>query len=310
MTEVTFSYLQIDTGSEPNPPKIWDTHPNSDVMIHGKKLKHNYKEITIPWSNMFRMVQSGYRAISAAIAKDGHMRESNFISMQMVLLDFDEGFKLEEMKQRFKNYHYLIHTSRNHMKDKPKKGISERFRVILPLEHTYTDKAALHLAMKFLVDELYVSYGIDEKCKDLTRIMFTGGIDCEYHYNKGTYFPMDSIIPMAKEWDEKKRADLKALHKTKKIKYQSTGDRTQADWYRENMNTPIMYEKLKYNERAASGRNNALHNIGLFLANDVGLNTNEVSGAILYINSQHIDPLEEREIEQTIFKSLRIGESL
>jgi len=306
MTEVTFSCLQIDTELELHPPKIWDTHPNSSVMIHGSKLKHNYKEITIPWSQMFRMVQSDYRAISAAVAKDGHMTEKNFISMQMILLDFDEGFRLEEMKQRFKDYHYLIHTSRNHMKDKPKKGISERFRVILPLEHTYTDKTALQLAMKFLVDEIYSSYGIDEKCKDLTRIMFAGGINCECKHNEGIYFPMDVIISMAKEWDEKKRAELKAKHEEKVIKYQSSGDKTRVDWYRENMNTPIMYAKLKYDERAVSGRNNALHNVGKFLINDVGLSGGETAGAIFYVNSQHSDPLEDREIESTIFRSLRI----
>ncbi len=319
VTTVTFSYLQIDTGTSlPNPPldppKIWDEHKvNGEmVMIHGSKLKHNYKVKTIEWDNMYRMVQSGYRAISQAVTRTGYMTDNpefdEFISMKMVLLDFDEGFRLEEMKQRFSKYHYMIHTSRNHMKDKPKKGISERFRVILPLEHTHTDKEALKLAMKYLVEELYKDYGIDDKCKDLTRIMFAGGINCEYHYNKGIYFPMTAIISMAKEWDEDKRAERKSKYEAKAIRYSaSTGDKTRADWYRENMNTPIMYEKLKYDEKAVSGRNNALHNIGLFLTNDVGLSGIEVANAILYINSQHGDPLDETEIERTLFRSLRIG---
>ncbi len=149
--------------------------------------------------------------------------------------------------------------------------------------------------------------GIDEKCKDLTRIMFAGGINCECKHNEGIYFPMDAIISMAKEWDEKKRAELKSKHEAKVIKYQSSGDKTRADWYRENMNTPIMYEKLKYSDHAASGRNNALLVVGKFLMNDVGLSDSEAAGAILYVNSQHSDPLEEREIEQTIFRSLKLG---
>jgi hypothetical protein len=228
----------------------------------------------------------------------------------MILLDFDEGFRLEEMRERFSKYHYLIHTSRNHLKDKPGKGVAERFRVILPLEDTYTDKEALRLAMRFLVDELYKDYGIDDKCKDLTRIMFAGGIDCQYWYNQGEYFPMDNIIRMAKEWDQHKRDQLRARHEAKAVRYQATGDRTRADWYREHMNTPTMYQKLNYDDRAASGRNSALHNIGLFLLNDVGLSETETAGAILYINSQHSDPLDEREIEKTIFRSLRIGAAI
>jgi len=309
MTQVTFSYLQIDTGLELNPPKIWDTHPNSDVMIYGSKLKHNYQEKTIPWSNMHRMVQSGYRAISGAVTKNGHMTEDNFVSMKMVLLDFDEGFKLNEMKERFKDYTYLIHTSRNHMKDKSGKGVAERFRVILPLEHVYTDKSELQLAMKFMVNEIYKAYGIDEKCKDLTRIMFTGGMDCEYQYNEGILFPMTIIIDMAKEWNARKIAEQKARHEANSAKFAtSTGsDKTKADWYRENFNTPLMYDKLKYEEKAASGRNNALNQVAYYLLNDVGLTDAEVVNAVMYINSQHSNPIEDREIESTIFRSLRIG---
>ncbi len=301
MDDVTFSCLQIgnttfngvpDLEPQLNPPKIWDE-------VYRTKLKHNYQTKTTPWTNMFRMVQSGYRAISGALTVNGTMNEDSFISMQMILLDFDEGYRLEEMRGRFSKYRNLIHTSRNHLKDKSKKGIAERFRVILPLERPHTNKADLKQAMKFLVDDLYANYGIDKACKDLTRIMFAGGIDCLYFYNDGDFYPMDETIFLAKESAQKK------VYIPKERVY-PTGS-TKADWYRQNLSNPMLVDKLNLIDRVASGRNSALHNAGLFLLKDVGLNPDEVTDGVLYLNSQLSDPLDEREIQSTIFRSLRIG---
>jgi len=303
---VTFSYMQVGhdmVGS----PKIWDTYPDSTVLIHGKKLKNNYQEITMPWNEMFRMIQSSYRAISSAVVKNGHMKEDNFTSMNIVLLDFDEGYRLQEMLERFGNYTYLIHTSRNHMKNKGKKGVAERFRVILPLSRTYTDKAALRLAMKFIVEELYKDFGIDIKCKDLTRIMFTGGANCQYYYNSGIFFPFDEIIELASSWQKKRQLKCMRKQSMKPVYYNNLKNITKADWYRENFNTKIMYEKLNFDEKAVNGRNNALYQTGYYLLSEVGLTEDEVYNALLYINDTYCNPLDEREIQSTVFRSLKIG---
>ena len=305
--EVTFSYMNLPVEERLDAPKIWDID-SEGRMIFGHLLKKDYKTISMDWSNMYRMVQSGYRSICGSIAKDGNMNEDNFVSMEMILLDFDEGYRLDEMKSRFSKYTNLIHTSRNHLKDKPKKGISERFRVILPLEHTHTDKAALRLTMRYIVEELYKDFGIDGQCKDLTRIMFCGGLDCQYFYNEGIYYPMDDVMSMARKWDESNKAKAVAKYAKPVTTYQNS-DRTKADWYRDHLNTPLMEEKLKYSDKVSSmgGRNNALHQTGVYLTNDVGLGDEEVKSALMYLNLNHSEPLPEREVEATVFRSLRLG---
>ncbi|HDQ00745.1 MAG TPA: hypothetical protein ENN22_16400 [bacterium] len=79
----------------------------------------------------------------------------NYVGMHGIVLDIDEpGLTIDDAKERFKDYVYLIHTSSSHQVDIPDKGGSiDRFRIILPFEPQENDEP--HYNNKSDADRLY-----------------------------------------------------------------------------------------------------------------------------------------------------------
>jgi hypothetical protein len=59
----------------------------------------------------------------------GSCANQNYIGMTGVILDFDGGLTLEDAREMFYGYRYIMHTSASHQVKEPK---GDRFRVILP----------------------------------------------------------------------------------------------------------------------------------------------------------------------------------
>lgn len=77
--------------------------------------------------------------------KDGKCKTANYMGMFGLTMDVDKDVTIEQAKEMFKDYNYIIHTSTSHKADLPKKGgIHDRFRVILPadpaIHSKYNDK--------------------------------------------------------------------------------------------------------------------------------------------------------------------------
>jgi len=103
--------------------------------------------------------------------KNGHCKNENFIRMSGVTLDVDNGLTLEEAKEKFKAYNYVIHTSTSHRADIPKKGgVKDRFRVILPFSpanYAVVNSAELAYAV---YDYLITVYPfVDQACREPAR---------------------------------------------------------------------------------------------------------------------------------------------
>lgn len=105
---------------------------------------------------------------SAGIFKDGVRANKNLESIELLVLDIDEGCTLEEARQQFADYKHIIATTRSHQKEK--NGITcDRFRVILFLHAPATS------------DQEYKEYWhaaqatfpfIDPACKDSARFFY------------------------------------------------------------------------------------------------------------------------------------------
>ncbi len=164
------------------------------------KLKSDYKELSVSFDNLFRVVQSDYRLYSAGIFKDNFAKNDNWIGQDLLILDIDDGLSIDDAKEFFRDYKAMIHTSASHQKNKG--GVKcDRYRVIIPLTESifctikeYTD------TMKFVSQKVFPF--IDEKCVDPARIYF-GHFDCEVYYlNGNNTFDFNSIMNKVKKIED------------------------------------------------------------------------------------------------------------
>jgi hypothetical protein len=92
----------------------------------------------------------------------------NLISIDLLVLDVDDGCTLDEAKEKFKDYKHIIATSRSHQKEK-NGVICDRFRVVLflsePLSSDDDFKATWTRASKLFPF-------IDPACKDSARFFY------------------------------------------------------------------------------------------------------------------------------------------
>jgi len=179
------SYLEVPLAYQ---LKKWDD----------SKLKENmfltadplYKSIEIEFEKLIDIIKSDYRQYSpfefaGKTKKSDNWRNDN---QNIIILDIDDGLSIAEAKEMFKNYTYLIATTKSHQQ--MKKGIKcDRFRVIMP-------------AVKVPVGDEYFEFTralekkypfIDEQVNTKTGA-FLGYAECEYWYNYGESFDCGALL--------------------------------------------------------------------------------------------------------------------
>lgn len=142
------------------------------------------------------------KALSAQKFKDGHRCAANSIGVQNTLwLDFDEGMTIDEAKEKFKDYWYVIYTSMNHQKEKHG-VVCDRFRVVLKVkEFMPKEKVRYQEVMEKIAKDL----GADEACKDYSRY-YRGNSEAEIWVNtEGGYFDW-TVYDTTKNKEEKNKA--------------------------------------------------------------------------------------------------------
>jgi hypothetical protein len=109
-----------------------------------------------------------YHDWSPSIFKNNYRKKENFESTNMMVLDIDSGPTYDEAQLLFKEYDYLITTTRNHRK--LKNGIvCDRYRVILKLESQISDNFTFDATWQSLYDKFPF---IDKACKDSSRMYY------------------------------------------------------------------------------------------------------------------------------------------
>ena len=101
-------------------------------------MYHYYENIPIHDKKRMTEIFSEYLQ-STNIWSDGHSCKKSYSNMTGVMLDFDnkkgdDQMSINEFKRKYKDLHFVLYPSSNHLKYKDNDGIPiERFRVILPI---------------------------------------------------------------------------------------------------------------------------------------------------------------------------------
>lgn len=107
---------------------------------------------------------------SPFLFKDNYRKGDCWISCDLLALDVDDGCTIEEAKEYFKDYKYILTTSKSHQIKKNDK-ICDRFRVIIPLTETIKDKDIYKNTWYTLANKYPF---IDQQCKDFARFYYPG----------------------------------------------------------------------------------------------------------------------------------------
>jgi len=153
-----------------------------------------YKNIDIEFEKLIDIVNSDYRQYSPFVFNSGTKKSENWDNSKqnIIIFDIDDGLSIEEAKQQFKAYEYLIATTKSHQKDK--KGIiCDRFRIIIPAKNIPLGEHYFDM-MRILEDRFTF---IDKQVNTKTGA-FLGSFGCEYFYNSGMIFDCSPILRMVK----------------------------------------------------------------------------------------------------------------
>lgn len=133
----------------------------------------------------------------------GSCCKKNYIGMFGIVIDIDEpGMTLEEAKECFKDYIYILHTSSSHLVNKPDKGGAiARFRLILPFEPAadntswYTSKSEAERLYNFLKKRFpFADPSVFEIARKYYPFAGQDRSKYEFHFNsKGKYISFDTF---------------------------------------------------------------------------------------------------------------------
>ncbi|MDD3236671.1 MAG: hypothetical protein PHV37_01065 [Candidatus Gastranaerophilales bacterium] len=135
----------------------------------------NKEEVTLHKNRSFTKFEGTIKELADVInqghtfctrLKDGSRCEKNFESADFIVLDFDGGISLEEIRNNefIKEHAGMIYTTPNHKKDG-----KDRFRLILPLEGTIKDIKEYKKLIKIILNMFTAA---DQTCSDGTRFYF------------------------------------------------------------------------------------------------------------------------------------------
>lgn len=131
--------------------------------------------------------------------KDGYRHGTSWASCDVMVLDIDndeaETCTIEQAKELFKEYNYLIVTTKSHQILKNKKTV-DRFRVILPLSETILDKDIYKNTWYYLSNKYRF---IDTQCKDFARFYYRSKEFVEINEGKCLDPVKENVIPKALE---------------------------------------------------------------------------------------------------------------
>ena len=174
----------------------WENSKLKDNMwLTSKPL---YKTIEIEFTQLHDLIKSDYRQYSPFEFAGGRKKSENWNNdnQNLLVLDIDDGLTITEAKEMFKEYKYLIATTKSHQVEK--KGLKcDRFRVIL----TSSDipKGDEYFEFTKILEKKYPF--IDTQVNTKTGA-FLGSAECEYWYNDGKEFNCKELIDIQRKIDK------------------------------------------------------------------------------------------------------------
>jgi len=241
----------------------------------------HFESKTIDFKN-FHTITGQDKAWSCAQFKDGYRKDDNTTgTISMVALDVDDGLPLEEAKQIFsdRKIKCLISTTRSHQVQKGEKIACDRYRIVLPLAEAITLTKDEHSnKIKAVAEEFGIP--VDPSARNISRLWF-GNSKQEYFYIDGGFLDLSVIT------------------------YQEIEKRVYQEFGNGRTDNAHLNNWFKQNYAVCGGKNNALIRALKHYVNDDGLPSEEVRKILLEINAGFDKPLDIKELERTVFKSLK-----
>lgn len=193
---INISYLEV-----PLDPKNPNMTPLKDQMyLTAEPL---YKNINMEFAELHRMVSSDFRQYSPFrfIGKKKTSENWNNTDQNLIILDIDDGLSITEAKELFKEYQYLMATTKSHQKEK-KGVVCDRFRVIFQSDNIPTGDDYF-----YVTDFLEIKYPFIDKQVNTKTGAFLGFAKCEYWYNDGKLFDSQSALKNMKRIKQSQTAE-------------------------------------------------------------------------------------------------------
>ncbi len=164
-----------------------DTHYNKQTIMLSRTHRcgqaqnaEGFEPVAVDFSDTEILKEIFKYDFSPSVFKDGYRRNENFTSTNLLSIDIDEGVSIGQFRQIFKDYRYVLATSRNHQKPKKDKPACDRFHAFFPVP-TITDAQEVRAKLKTLSD---IYPFIDKQATDAARF-FYGNPEVQVYFNDG-----------------------------------------------------------------------------------------------------------------------------
>jgi len=244
------------------------------------KTETSFVPAEIPFTSLHTVIKQD-RAWCATTFSNNYRRDDNATGrIDAVVFDIDSGLTVKDClaKMQEREIQALIITTKSHRVAKDKQIACDRYRVVIPLSQTATvSKEEYKNKVRAIAKALDLPS--DPAAVNISRLWF-GNPAAKHKYTEGgaidiNAFDLDDPI-LEKQY----------------VSYTESGDDSGIKrWFAKN------WEKY-------GGRNRTLYIAKQFFLNDKGLPPHEVQEIVLEINRHIGVPLEEGELNKTVFKNM------
>jgi len=264
--------------------KMLDTNLEKIRCSFSKHQAYNYKPIEGKWSDYESLLKSDFNYCvhhfgektmldengEENLIKGYRTEECVIEGFNLIVIDVDDGLPIEITQSILEEYEYMIGTTKSHTEE------NHRYRILLPMKNLIKlNPEEFKKFMENVFNFLPFALNPDTSTKDITR-KWAGNTKALVYKNEGKLIDPINFIDGTNEEKQMKNSISK-------------------------------YSNLDKLERwiilNTEGRNNALIKIGL-LHIDSGKTIDEAMIMVESVNSKFEEPLSEKEINNTVLKTV------
>lgn len=242
------------------------------IISYSDHFAYNYNNDYAPFDQLTNLTQSaGMHWINHHV-KNNHRNEENVIPrFNMIVLDVDGTISLNTAQDLLKEYKYLIYTTKRHTEE------SNRFRMIFPTNYELQLDSDEY---KEFMDNIrsWLPFEVDESVNQRSKKWETFDKGSYFYNTEGKLFDVLPFIPKTSKNEQYQK-------EFSKIESMDNLER----WFAQRIGT--------------GNRNNQLLKFAFALV-DSNMSVTDVESKVKAFNSKLSNPLSEKELESTIFKTV------
>lgn len=255
------------------------TDLNKMIVAYSDDIAYNYQNEFAPFDKLHKLTTlNGMHWVNHHVV-GGHRNEENAMAgFNMLVIDVDGTCNMSTAKMLLDGYKFMLYTTKRHLVPDDGGNVSERFRIILPINYTLKlDAKDFKEFMKNIYE--WLPFEVDDQTGQRARKWLSHSSDtsvCEYM--DGEVLDVLPFIPKTSKNEERKA-------------------RLQDQQSMDNL------ERWVINNIGDGNRNNMLLRYGMILV-DGGFDLGQVQERIMALNDKIPDKLDQQEIFTTIMVSV------